>query len=128
MSFKEKVIKTIKKFPELLVLPGGLLYYLWIRVTGLVIPCVFRQVTGFYCPGCGVTRFCVSCLKGDLKSAFHAHAFIFVTAPLIVIEIIYLEYVKIKGKQISTFNNILLVIYLVALLVFGVVRNVMLFM
>ena len=121
---KSKLILFIKKFPEILVIPIGLMYYVWIRLTGLVIPCVFRKTTGFLCPGCGITRVCVRILKGDFYGAYKANSFIFITIPLIIAEIIYLEILKIKGKKIPFINNIFLVIYLVFLIIFGIGRNI----
>ena len=37
-----------------LLLAAGLGYALWVRLTGLALPCPFRAVTGLLCPGCGV--------------------------------------------------------------------------
>ena len=41
------------------------------------IPCIFRSVTGFPCPGCGMTRavFCIITL--DIPSAAHYHPMVF---------------------------------------------------
>ena len=49
-------MKMSKKIlPILVVLGLGGLYVIWLKLTGMAIPCFFRKVTGYLCPGCGVT-------------------------------------------------------------------------
>lgn len=52
------------------VLAIGLGYVLWIRMTGLAIPCVVWKTTGLLCPGCGITRMFLALLRLDLAAAF----------------------------------------------------------
>ena len=56
----------------------GILYYIFIRVTGLAIPCIFRKITGFLCPGCGITRAILAAVRLDLAKAFAYNQFIFI--------------------------------------------------
>lgn len=35
--------------------------------------CPFRHLTGYSCPGCGMTRACVSLAHGDLGASFYYH-------------------------------------------------------
>ncbi|MCC4605791.1 DUF2752 domain-containing protein [Xanthomonas campestris pv. badrii] len=37
-------------------------------------PCAFHALTGFYCPGCGITRALHALVHGDLVSAFGMNA------------------------------------------------------
>lgn len=37
------------------------------------LPCLFKQVTGLYCPGCGGTRAAVYLLHGELVKSFVYH-------------------------------------------------------
>ena len=37
---------------------------------GIGIPCVFRLVTGFQCPGCGNSRAALALLRLDIRGAF----------------------------------------------------------
>ena len=39
----------------------------------LHIPCLIKLMTGVSCPGCGMTRACLSCLRLDFDSAFMYH-------------------------------------------------------
>lgn len=45
------------------------IYYLY---THIRFPCMLRELTGYYCPGCGGTRAFFSLLRGDiLKSLYY---------------------------------------------------------
>lgn len=44
--------------------------------------CIIRRVTGFPCPGCGMTRAVLSLLRGDIRTAFAYHP-LWVTLPLL---------------------------------------------
>lgn len=39
----------------------------------LGIPCIFRELTGYDCPGCGGTRACIALLKGKIWQSFLYH-------------------------------------------------------
>lgn len=52
----------------------GLPYVLWLRLTGLGIPCLIQSVTGMLCPGCGSTRMFLALLRLDISSAFRHNA------------------------------------------------------
>ena len=55
------------------ILTVGLLYYLWIKLTGISIPCYLYQFTGFLCPGCGLTRMATALIQLDFPTAFSYH-------------------------------------------------------
>ena len=46
---------------------------LWLAMTPLLRPCVFRSLTGFPCPTCGTTRAATTFLEGNLITAFSAN-------------------------------------------------------
>ena len=103
----------------------GLGYAFFIQKTGYTIPCVFYKITGFYCPGCGVSRMCLSLLKGDIKAAFYANSMIMICIPilcLVGVKSLFDErkYRKIKEKQIDR----ILWGFIIAFLIFGVMRNI----
>lgn len=45
-------------------------------------PCVFRTLTGFYCPGCGGTRAVLELLHGNLFHSFYYHPIVLYTVVL----------------------------------------------
>lgn len=107
----------------LLVLAAGLGYYIWIQLTGLAIPCIFRSVTGWLCPGCGITTLILHLVKLDIQGAWMANPFLFATGPLLIVEGLYVWHHARTGRQLAAWNQKLLIGYAAALLVFGVLRN-----
>lgn len=51
-----------------------------LHLTELGLPCSFRAVTGYYCPGCGGTHAICSLAAGDFRSCLGNHALVFYTA------------------------------------------------
>ena len=50
-----------------------------------LIPCIITEVTGHDCPGCGMTRSCLSLARGDLAAAWQFNPFVFFLIPLAVL-------------------------------------------
>ena len=115
---KKKVIKTVAA----LVLTGAA-YLLFVKLTGMAVPCIFHLVTGLKCPGCGITTVFCELASFNIKKAFYANAFLFVTFPFIISEIFYSVYLYIAGKKNPSVNEKILICYLILLLIWGVIRN-----
>lgn len=113
------MLKNINIYVKILIL--GLIYYVFVCFTGISIPCMFYKVTGLLCPGCGITRMILSIIKLDFVSAFFANQFIFVTIPFLLLEILFNK--KIEKTKFKKVNNILIIIYFLLLIVFGIARN-----
>lgn len=60
---------------------GGLFY---LYHYGSPFVCVFYQLTGLYCPGCGAGRALSSLIHGDILAALHYNAFFLLVFPFIV--------------------------------------------
>lgn len=68
---------------------------------GLLPPCVFHEVTGFYCPGCGSTRSVRFLIRGDIGNSFIYNPIVPYT---IIATFIFLTFVvkyKISGKSLN---------------------------
>lgn len=105
------------------VLGLGLLYAVWLLLSGPGIPCPFRKVTGWLCPGCGITTLILCLLKLDFTGAFAANPFLFVTGPFLAAGFLYIEWKKQKGKPQGKWIELLFFIYGIFLCIFGILRN-----
>ena len=121
---QKRFFRVLKRY--LIVLGAGILYFVFTTVTKIGIPCPFRLITGFQCPGCGISRMLISLVKLDFAAAFQYNPFILLTLPLLCFVIFYSDYLYIKkGNGALGKWNILLIFELVGLLIFGVLRNVL---
>ena len=114
---------------KVLLVPLALVfYYIIVRIIGFGIPCIFRVITGFKCPGCGVSRMLMALLQLDLKGAFLENRVLFVMLPLLVFIIVRAAYLyvtqKKPGKTAAAITKILYPALIVILLLWGVLRNI----
>ena len=84
---KKRIIKVISIVLFLVILLLG--YYFLNYKFNLGIPCIFYKITGYKCPGCGITRAIFSLLKGNIKNAIYYNKLLFIAGPFIIIYIIY---------------------------------------
>ena len=106
---------------------AGIAYYIFYTSTGLGVPCVFRAITGYKCPGCGVTHMAVHMSHMELIEAYNDNQLLFLTWPFVISEVAYSIYLRAKQKNMPCFNKILLIIYIFVLIGFGVLRNLLKF-
>ncbi len=97
----------------------------------IAIPCIFHSITGFYCPGCGITRAIKAALKGDFYSSFRNNILLYTIIPLIfIIQFFNSGFMK-KYKKIDEFNkkhkkiyNCIIIVLVVVAIIYGVLRNI----
>ncbi len=107
------------------LLPAGGAYAVVCRLTGFGIPCLFYRLTGRLCPGCGVSRMCISLLRGDFAAAWRYNAVILCLLPfgLAVAVDIAVRYVRDGTKQPHPWASVMLWMMVAVLLGFGIWRN-----
>ena len=120
---KDRIRKII--YRDGIILLAGILYAVFVRLTGLAVPCIFRTLTGWLCPGCGITRASLSLIKGNVQASFSYNPFLYIAGPCIIYLIVRgdLNYIKKDTYRLCTADTVLIYILIVAALIFGVVRN-----
>lgn len=89
------------------------------------IPCVFYKITGFYCPGCGITRCIYSLLCLNFYQAFRYNMLGFCLIIFAFIYLIYVIFCKLKGiSHIKEIPNIILYFLLITTILFAILRNI----
>lgn len=103
----------------------GLGYAAFIHWSGWAVPCLFRQVTGWKCPGCGVTSMCLALLRLDLAAAWRWNPGLFVLLPLlgVVLAALLARYVRTGSWRTGRWQNICLWGMAAYLVGYGVLRN-----
>ena len=107
----------------LLICCAGAAYLAWIRSGGFSVPCLFHEVTGLQCPGCGVTGMIRAVSEPDLEAALNANAFLFITSPYLLFLLLYSAYKWVRNERIGAKIEASAVLYCIGLVVFGIVRN-----
>ena len=87
------------------------------------VPCVFHELTGLQCPGCGVTRMILALSRLDLAAAMKANAFLTVTLPYLTALLLYSAYKWIRNEKAGAKVEASAVIYCIGLILFGIFRN-----
>ena len=122
MQVRDRIIKVIKKVLLLLFL--GIIYEILLNVFHIGFICIFHEITGLLCPGCGLTRCINSMLKGDFIQALHYNALMFFLIPISLIYSIYISYNYIKGNKYYKVGNKLSIVLLIIVLLFTILRNI----
>ena len=122
----EKLERRNSLFRRLCVIAGILLvYYIFVRITGLSIPCLFRLVTKLRCPGCGITHLFLHAAKFEWREAFMSNALIFVLLPfagvLMAAKLLFMPDWLENGSRLFRACTWVLLAIVVA---FGIVRNI----
>lgn len=117
------MFKKISKRKEIIIL-GMLVILLSVFVyfkdpfKGPILPCIFNKITGFYCPGCGMTRAVNSCFTFNFYQAFRFNALLFIAPIMLGL------YWFAKYKEKYRLANIILGLSIIIALVYGVLRNI----
>ena len=121
------MIKYSKMKLILILISFLIIYFILSELLDVGIPCLFYEITGYYCPGCGITRLLFSLLKLDFYQAFRYNPLIFI---LIIITVIYwlVKFILKKFMNISIeIPNYVYYILLIIVIIFGILRNIPMF-
>lgn len=112
--------------PTAIVMAIGFSYILLHELTGFSLHCPLRQLTGIYCPGCGMGRMCFHLLRFEFAEAFHDNCVIFCLLPIALVEAVVhgYRYIRYGNGRFNRAENIGVWVVVAILLVFGGVRNI----
>jgi hypothetical protein len=106
-------------------LGAGIVWYLDPARAGFLPACPLYTVTGFACPGCGLTRGFHALLHGDILGALGYNALIPLFIVIFGVFFLALTSVALRGRPLMSWNISLPVVWgmFVLLLLFGILRN-----
>ena len=88
--------------------------------------CMFHELTGLECPACGNQRALHALLHGNIKSAFSYNPLFVISLPYLFLLLVSAGNSDGKWKCVKDIvqNHIVVTIYLIAICVWWVVRNI----
>ena len=101
---KDRLKKVIVR--NLIFLTIFISYYLFFTYTNIGIPCIFKLITGYDCPGCGITRCLFSLVKLNIKEAFYYNELVTIFIVPFIIIYIYYDYCYVYDKKNKLKNYI----------------------
>jgi hypothetical protein len=108
----------------LLALAMGVVLFLFNPAQCQFYPlCFFHLMTGLQCPGCGSTRALHQLLHGHLSAALHYNALLIIALPFLFAAVARRLMARGQGKSVGPLNPKWIWAGLVALIIFGVLRN-----
>ena len=112
----------------LLVLLLVYLLHLFLKTNfDIAIPCIFHEITGWYCSGCGITRSIESLVTFNLYQAFRYNMLVVVLIPFFLICVINSLYCYVIDRKNTIYSRVpvnLLIVLVVITLIFGILRNI----
>ena len=106
---------------------AGVLYAFLILHTPFRIPCLFREVTGLQCPGCGTSRMALALMRFDIPAAFAYNPVAFFSFPAWFL-ISICAFIG-RPKALRSSKNLLQILYIniVVYMIFAIFRNLPLY-
>lgn len=106
---------------------GAAAVYHWNPENTAFFPtCPIRSLTGYYCPGCGMTRALHQLLHGHIGAALSFNPLLIVAAPFVTCWIISELFLLLSGRagpRIQVSEKFMWLI-LIGVVTFGIVRNI----
>ena len=98
-------------------------FFLYTKIN-IFIPCIFHELTGLYCPGCGITRCLIAIIKLDFMQAFRYNMLVFILLPIFIFIGIKKYYCWLLNKQCILFSNRFYITLAIITILFGILRNI----
>lgn len=123
---KEDHLKTKIKIVSFLLFLVCIYFILEILMSNNIhFDCLILKYTGYYCPGCGISRMILSLFRGQFYQAFRWNPLLFISLIIVIIYLLLSIFIKIK---ISDKNKLRIMIsYLIIVILFAILRNIPMF-
>lgn len=120
MQYTIVFVKTV-----VVVIALGLLYIIIFRKFGVGIPCVINKITGYKCPGCGMTHAISELTRGNLANAWGYNKLSITIFPLVCIYLLYrfMSEKIFKRDRFYIWELLFLVFVLFVIIIYGYLRN-----
>ena len=121
------VKERLKSLFFVVVVLGNLLvgyYFLYTYFPKLAFKCIFYEISGLRCPGCGITRMLVGFIGLNFWESIRFNFFVGITFPFIMSVVVYTCYLYVTEKKASKLFDIVCWLYVGLLLVWFIVRNI----
>ena len=116
---KQLIIGFVKKYKAIIFKISGIILIV------LFYRCPAKKIFGIDCPGCGLTRACLSALRLDFRTAFEYHPLFWLFGARLVYFIFY-EQIKKRLKISGKTEIAILIISSVLFMVVWLIRTVIL--
>lgn len=103
------------------LLAAAFLYLFDPQTTAGFLPCPFRYITGWLCPGCGAQRAMHDLMHGRFLEAFHHNAALVTALPLLGLQ--WSVPRILRSPRRFDQNNAIVLMWLIGILAWGVLRN-----
>ena len=109
----------------LLLVFGSIYYALDPSQSGFFPRCVFHELTGYKCPGCGTQRAVHALLHGDVAAALRYNAILLIAVPWIVL-CLYAESQRTRNPRLYDRLNapLLIWLFMALVLIWWLLRNI----
>ena len=84
--------------------------------TLLLIPCLFKKIFGFECPGCGIQRAFILLLKGQIVDSMHMYPALIPTIFMLIYFIYSKYYIANKNKA----DYVLIALFIIVSLIVSI--------
>jgi len=114
------------KFSILIIAAGAilLLYFFVEPKNGILPKCFFHELTGLYCPGCGVQRSFHALLNGHIITAVDYNLLFILCLPLIIYFILVFTWGKKHTAASFIYKPVFSFTVLIIVVSFWVLRNI----
>jgi hypothetical protein len=101
-----------------------LLYFFVEPKNGILPKCFFHELTGLYCPGCGVQRSFHALLNGHLLTAIDYNLLFILFLPLIIYFILAFTFGKKYAASSFIYKPLFSITVVIVVVSFWVLRNI----